>query len=602
MAARVAGCAACYRKPAMLTTLHSLRYKIALLIFSFAAAEASDMAVSATGAPAVCRFSRRRRLARVLGARASRRLQPRHGRRHRPGPALHARGGGPDGGGRARGVPRVAAGAAARAGPVSLPLPRPPRAPPRRDRAPHHDRARQDRGGRARVGAARPRGGGVRVRHPDAPDGRDARAGLARRRLPHDPPAARRRGRHHAVQLPGDGAAVDDAAGDRVRQHVRLQAVREGAAHGHPPRRAPRRDGAAARGGEPGARHGAAGRAAHRSSAGAGGVDCGVERGGGVGLRARRGAGQARAGARRREEPFGGDARRRPRPGGAGHRRLGVRVGRRAVHGRERGGGGGARRRRARRANPGARGGAEDGAGRHAGRRAGAARHRGAPRPGGAVPRGGRRGGRRARARRADAGRGAGLLPRGEHLRPRAAGHADRARGDLRPGAHRHPGGEPGGGAGGGEPVGARQRRVDLHARRRRGAHVHERGRGRHDWRERRRARADGDVPLRRVEGVVLRGPARDGQGRRAVLHGAEGDHDAGTEQHGGGAHDARPTTVADVGGRGPARGARAGLGGRPGDDGLDGRHHSRLDGGGAAGGHRDGHGPGAPARRASRR
>ena len=33
---------------------------------------------------------------------------------------------------------------------------------------------------------------------------------------------------HHAVQLPGDGADVDVGAGDRVRQHVRAEAVGEG--------------------------------------------------------------------------------------------------------------------------------------------------------------------------------------------------------------------------------------------------------------------------------------------------------------------------------------------------------------------------------------
>ena len=40
-----------------------------------------------------------------------------------------------------------------------------------------------------------------------------------------DPSAARRRCRHHAVQLPGDGAAVDGGERHRVRQHVRAQAV-----------------------------------------------------------------------------------------------------------------------------------------------------------------------------------------------------------------------------------------------------------------------------------------------------------------------------------------------------------------------------------------
>ena len=49
-----------------------------------------------------------------------------------------------------------------------------------------------------------------------------------RRRRVLDPPAARRRGRHHAVQLPGDGADVDVRQRPRLRQHVRAQAEREG--------------------------------------------------------------------------------------------------------------------------------------------------------------------------------------------------------------------------------------------------------------------------------------------------------------------------------------------------------------------------------------
>jgi acyl-CoA reductase-like NAD-dependent aldehyde dehydrogenase len=45
---------------------------------------------------------------------------------------------------------------------------------------------------------------------------------------PTHPPAARRRGRHQPVQLPGDGAAVVRADGDRCRQRVDPQAEREG--------------------------------------------------------------------------------------------------------------------------------------------------------------------------------------------------------------------------------------------------------------------------------------------------------------------------------------------------------------------------------------
>ena len=102
-----------------------------------------------------------------------------------------------------------------------------PRAP-RGHRALPHARARQGHLRRARRGRARPRGDRVRMRHPDPPQGRVLRAGLDRDRRLLDPPAARRRRRDHAVQLPRDGAHVDVGARDRVRQHVRAQAVREG--------------------------------------------------------------------------------------------------------------------------------------------------------------------------------------------------------------------------------------------------------------------------------------------------------------------------------------------------------------------------------------
>ena len=61
-----------------------------------------------------------------------------------------------------------------------------------------------------------------------APEGRVLRERLDRRRQLLDPPAARRRGRHHAVQLPGHGADVDVPDRHRLRQHLRPQAVREG--------------------------------------------------------------------------------------------------------------------------------------------------------------------------------------------------------------------------------------------------------------------------------------------------------------------------------------------------------------------------------------
>jgi hypothetical protein len=60
-------------------------------------------------------------------------------------------------------------------------------------------------------------------------------------------------------------------------------------------------------------------------------------------LRDRRAPRQARAGAGRRQEPHGGDARCRHRPGGGRADRRGLRLGRRALHGDQRGGAGGRR-------------------------------------------------------------------------------------------------------------------------------------------------------------------------------------------------------------------------------------------------------------------
>ena len=89
-------------------------------------------------------------------------------------------------------------------------------------------RARQGPLRRARRGRPRPGEPRVRERHPAPAQGRLQRAGLDRRRRLPDPPAARRRGRHHAVQLPGHGAHVDVRQRHRLRQHVHPQAVGEG--------------------------------------------------------------------------------------------------------------------------------------------------------------------------------------------------------------------------------------------------------------------------------------------------------------------------------------------------------------------------------------
>ncbi len=76
-----------------------------------------------------------------------------------------------------------------------------------------HRRARQGAVRRQGVDPARPRGGRVRLRHPASAEGRVQRECRARDRQLVDPPAARRLRRHHAVQLPGDGAAVDVPGG-----------------------------------------------------------------------------------------------------------------------------------------------------------------------------------------------------------------------------------------------------------------------------------------------------------------------------------------------------------------------------------------------------
>ena len=69
-----------------------------------------------------------------------------------------------------------------------------------------------------------------RVRDPDDDAGPRARGRLAQHRRRDDPPAGRRLRRDRAVQLPGDGAVLVPAVRDRVRQHVRAQALRAGPA------------------------------------------------------------------------------------------------------------------------------------------------------------------------------------------------------------------------------------------------------------------------------------------------------------------------------------------------------------------------------------
>ena len=99
-----------------------------------------------------------------------------------------------------------------------------------------HRGARQDAARRDGLGAARHRGGRVRLRHPASPEGRVLGERRHAGRHAHAAPAGRRVRGHHAVQFPGDGAAVDVPDGDRLRQHLHPQAFGEGAvgldAHG----------------------------------------------------------------------------------------------------------------------------------------------------------------------------------------------------------------------------------------------------------------------------------------------------------------------------------------------------------------------------------
>ena len=88
----------------------------------------------------------------------------------------------------------------------------------------HHGGERQDQGGGARQHPARRRV--HRVRQQPAADGLRRRPrGEPGRRVPHDPIPARRGRRHHPVQLPVDGAAVDDPDRSRLRQRLRAEAV-----------------------------------------------------------------------------------------------------------------------------------------------------------------------------------------------------------------------------------------------------------------------------------------------------------------------------------------------------------------------------------------
>ena len=99
-------------------------------------------------------------------------------------------------------------------------------AAPRHARRDDHRRARQGLHRRAGRGHARHRHRRVRLRHPAAAEGRLHRPGLDRHRQLDAAPAARRRRRHHAVQLSVHGADVDVPGRDRLRQQLHPEAER----------------------------------------------------------------------------------------------------------------------------------------------------------------------------------------------------------------------------------------------------------------------------------------------------------------------------------------------------------------------------------------
>ena len=216
---------------------------------------------------------------------------------------------------------------------ILLPDSRAPARAPRGGRADPHGRARQGALGRDGRGHARPRGDRVRLRDPAPAQGRHDRAGLDRDRRLLDPAAARRRRRDHAVQLPRDGAHVDVGAGDRLREHVRAQAVGEG------PVRVDL-DGGAAQGGRSAGRRlqrrprrqGRGRRAARAPGRGRDQLRR-LDADRPLHLRVRHEARQAGAGARRRQEPHDRAAGRRHRHGGRRGRQRGLRLRRRALHG-----------------------------------------------------------------------------------------------------------------------------------------------------------------------------------------------------------------------------------------------------------------------------
>ncbi len=310
-----------------------------------------------------------------------------------------------------------------------------------------------------------------------AAQGRVLRPGLDRHRRLLVPPAARRLRRDHAVQLPGHGPDVDAPDGDRVREHVRAQAVRARPLGLEPRRRAVRRGRSPRRRVQRRPRRQGRGRRAARAPRRRGRLVRRLDADRQVRLRDRDRPRQARAGARRGEEPRRRDARRRPRLRRQPPDRGRLRLGRPALHG-DRG-----HRRRRRRRRPADRAARAQGARDQGRSRPGArlghgpGRDRAGARADPRLHRPGRRGGGGRGRRRPRAGdRRRRLLGRPDAVRQRHRRHGDLPRRDLRAGARRRSRARPRGRDRADQRQPVRQRHRDLHRLRPGGAHLQAQG------------------------------------------------------------------------------------------------------------------------------
>ena len=241
-------------------------------------------------------------------------------------------------------LPRVARGVDDRPGPQAVRAARAAGGAQRRHGPVGDGRDGQDDRRRAGRGGPRDRDGRGGVRDPDDDAGPHPRGRQPQHRRRDDPPAGRGVRGDRPVQLPRDGAVLVSALRDRVRQHVRAQALRAGAADPADRLRGTGCAGAAAGRGQSRQRRPRDRRGHPRPPGDRRRLVRRLGAGGAAGLRARGQGRQARAGAGRGQEPHGGHARRGDGQDRRRDPRLGVRRRRAALHGRV---GGGHRRRRA---------------------------------------------------------------------------------------------------------------------------------------------------------------------------------------------------------------------------------------------------------------